>query len=1232
MNEKQKPHYPLRHLSIRVPWHDTAWSGQVCIEPLLNDACLKLKNIADNRDDALEESNAGKSISSLREIYWPPCVAERSTFMAPFEFNRTMKHPYNRSSAGTHGHFEQTPIRYPAFSAAAVPFRWMLSDNSEELAKEYGLKFDIDREPELDFETSWVQELDNQRALTNCFFDHICEQKSLVFFYTKKLPFIDSGSRRVIVGIGFITHVQREMTEYRYSRQGPVRSGIWERTVQHSIRPPKFENGFLMPYHEAIRFAQDAPSFDPATVVAFAPEDRREEFAYGSEHVSHDGAIASILSCIAALNEAKDILPGNWEDRIRWLNDRLAELWTMRGPYPGLGSSLSAFGVELGSIVAMEIESELEDNQDPWTQVDKVFQNPTAKLSPRLAPQINRSLQLVWKTLPEERKALLKLISRLELTPQQAKLLFVAEERENAGIKCLDKNLIENPYLMYELTRRTIDPVSVWTVDRGIFPEEVIRVRYPLPDPSALDGSMDGRRVRALIIHLLEEAALNGHTLQTRADIIRRIRKMPLRPECDVTQDSIRIAEALFKGVLNIVKMADGHPAYQLYRLSEMSDLIRKTVEKRLSGKRHIVVADWRKMVDDHFKKPATDAFEQKARLEKAAALKELAESRFSVLIGPAGTGKTTLLTLLCDQKDIAVGGVLLLAPTGKARVKLKQASKHSSHQVYTVAQFLNHCDRYDNLTQQYKLSTRPPEESGRTVIVDEASMLTEEMMAALLDSLKGCDRLIMVGDHRQLPPIGPGRPFVDIINRVAPESVEWAFPKVSQGYAELTVKRRQMGAEREDMRLAEWFSGTPLAPGEDDIFGIQTKPSAMNYLKFIRWEGPVDFNKKLDETLVQELGLSGPKDETGFASTLGATIVDGVPYFNKGAASSAEDWQILSPVHGTTQGVFSINRRIHQSFRDNAINFARERGLILRPLGIEEIIYGDKVINIVNHSRTDVFPTGSSEYIANGEIGIIEGQFKGGKIKKPWLLEVEFSSQPEFKYSFKIDEFKEEGEAKIELAYALTVHKVQGSEFKRVILVLPNPCRLLSRELLYTALTRHTDRLVILHQGDIAEYKKYSSDSYSETARRLTNLFEAPKMVEIGGTFFEDRLINRTSKGEAVRSKSEVIIADRLSHYNVSYTYEKALTIDDVTKYPDFTIEDEESGQTYYWEHLGMLQNEEYEKRWKEKLAWYKSNGIVPYGEEKIPRGVLIISKDTEQGGISSQDIDEKIATILKV
>lgn len=342
--------YPMRHLSIRVPWHDSGWNGTVCQNPRLNTACLRLRRIALERDDAAEEAVAGASIAEL--VRWPCCVTERGMFMAPFEYTRMAEHPYARSSPRTHGHLAPTPLRHPPYSAPALPFRWMLSGNLESLARTYDLNITMNREPDLGFETGWVQVKENQQPLLDCFFDHLQPERSLCFFYAKEVPFSEDH-RRVLVGVGRVKHIG-PAAEYQYTGPG-LRSMLWERMVQHSIRPD-FADGFLLPYHAAMRLAEENPEFEPADVLAFAPEDRMMEFSYASEHVTHDGAIASLLTCAASLNKARLHLPGPWENCLRWIDARLAELWTMRGPCPGLGSALHAFGMELGTLIAREIE------------------------------------------------------------------------------------------------------------------------------------------------------------------------------------------------------------------------------------------------------------------------------------------------------------------------------------------------------------------------------------------------------------------------------------------------------------------------------------------------------------------------------------------------------------------------------------------------------------------------------------------------------------------------------------------------------------------------------------------------------------------------------------------------------------------------------------------------------------------------------------------------------------
>jgi GTPase SAR1 family protein len=1252
--------YPLRHLSIRVPWHDTGWDGRVCAAPRLNGACLKLNRIAENRNDAAEEAVAGKSLSELPQVNWPACAAERMGFMAPFEYVRETNHPYNRGPETSHGHFKPTPLRHPRYSAAVVPFAWMLREAMETYGFEYELDVHAEREPDLGFKTQWVQEHLNQTALLDCFAGHLKPEQSLCFFYAKHVPFVeDSGGTRILIGVGRVVHVG-PLHEYAYTTndlKGKLRSMLWERMVQHSIRPD-FKDGLLLPYHAAIAKAAEDPGFDPAELAALAPADRMLEFSHASQLVSHDGAIASLLACAESLRQAKGVLPGPWDQCLQWIDSRLGELWKARGPCPGLGAALSAFGLEFGTFVARVLAEKAGENADPWPLVERMFADPAKVLPAPLAGSIGKTLASKWSRLPNERRALLKLVSRFEITGEQATTLYVQEERAKAGIDTTDKAILANPYFLYEITRLSDDPVSVWTVDRGIFPDELIRTKHPLPEPTALDAGTDARRVRALSVKVLEDAAAAGSTLLPQAQVVLGIRGLTLEPACQVDADLMDVARESFGDAVVTLEMANGAPALQLGRLAEMGATIRTAVEKRISGKRLVVEADWRKLLDTHLAAQSAgdrDEFEESARQEKTAALKELAEARLSVLIGPAGTGKTTLLSVLCSHSEVEAGGILLLAPTGKARVRMEQAAKGLKLKGYTIAQFLSP-HRYDGATGRYCLSEQPTEAGAHTVIIDEASMLTEEMLGALIQALKGVRRLILIGDPRQLPPIGAGRPFVDIVKRLAPEGVTEKPPRVAPGYAELTIRRRQAGEDREDLQLAEWFSGSPIAAGEDDVFDKVVRTGKSRHMRFVQWDTPDEVRARVIDVLMEELkrpdgtaALKGPDDIAGFDATLGGEAWNDMRFFNPrrgdkpGAAEAAEGWQILSPVRSAAHGVSDLNRLIHKQFRQVMIDASRKEGWqrkFPKPMGSEEIVYGDKVINLANtnpalpwNRHRKVYPKKDDAYIANGEIGMAVGFFRRkGLPDLRWKLEVEFSSQPGFKYDFTGKDFGEEGNAVLELAYALTVHKAQGSEFGTVILVLPNPCRLLSRELLYTALTRQKDRVVILHQGSRTELRRFSTDDRSETARRLTNLFIAPSPIEIDGRLFEEHLIHRTARGEMVRSKSEVIIANMLASKGVDYAYERPLTIDGATKYPDFTIEDMESGVTLYWEHCGMLHVPTYRWRWDEKLAWYRGHRILPQEEGGGESGVLIVTRDEPNGSIDSPRITRLMAEALGV
>ncbi len=249
-----------------------------------------------------------------------------------------------------------------------------------------------------------------------------------------------------------------------------------------------------------------------------------------------------------------------------------------------------------------------------------------------------------------------------------------------------------------------------------------------------------------------------------------------------------------------------------------------------------------------------------------------------------------------------------------------------------------------------------------------------------------------------------------------------------------------------------------------------------------------------------------------------------------------------------------------------------------------------------------------------------------------PPNVQIEFSSQPGYAYALKEADFREDGDIEFELAYAITVHKSQGSGFKTVFLILPNPCRLLSRELLYTALTRQEDRIIIFHQGDIKDFKKYTNDGFSETGRRLTDIFSTPALKEIKKRYYDRNYVQISALGEFMISKSEVIIADQLFYQQVPYTYEQPICdARGITIHPDFTIENRELGVVFYWEHLGMLAHDGYRKKWEMKKEWYAHNGIVPYKQATQEHELKEIFRQQKgspgDGGMPQDRIDVRLS-----
>ncbi|NEV75924.1 AAA family ATPase [Rhodopseudomonas sp. BR0C11] len=1201
----------LHHLNLRVAWHDQRWNGHVCAAPSKNSYCLDLDRIRTERNDGAEDSLKGEAFWNLKDGQFPPCQADSGAFMNEKTWWRTFQHPYQdiEKAQATHGKLIRTPIKVPPYSTFAVPFRWMLRENQRGIEEKLCTPLPPDDEPP--FKTSWVYARERQTALCELFFSSIVPNKSLVFFYTKNGHPLDESINRLVVGVGQIEWMTK--IQLYEATEGP-RYPLWDRLFTHSIRPDGAK-GTLLPYHDYLEPTGDPDEDERRKVllndIAVVPEAiHTMAFSHVGEHATHDIALSTLVRTLEAIRKVRQhgIASGPWEKREEWLNEQIHTVWQQRGAFPGAGAALEALGMRLGTSMMFELlaKDEVKPTDDPWLVLDAILRGE--KEPPQAAYKADiEAVAATWGALPKERSALLKLLSRFDLSPAQSIRWFDARERKKATRGQVDdKDILENPYRIVEcdLGDASEHPVSLGAIDRGLLPDATIAANHPVPEPSRVGAPLDWRRVRGAFVSLLRQAAIQGDALLTEDELLDQVATLDLVQPCPVSSDWIngnvqRLETEIARFPLKRREKDEvAVLCLQLTDVQKREKHLARLLAKRTQAAHPSLNEPWDKHLRDTIKEQGVtvDLSEPRyvdALTEQAKALERITTRKLSVLVGGAGTGKTTVLGAVKKSSTLARQGILFLAPTGKARVRLGQKTGDPS---MTVAQFLYQQKRYDAARQRPLFDGPDQYAKEKTVVIDECSMLTMDDLYAVLVALDlaHVQRLILVGDPNQLPPIGIGRPLADLVaflDEAAQKQMEEA-----KALARLSVEvRTSAGAPSDSLRLASWFTREPQPVDADRVLSDLEIGREFNDLEVHFWNSPQELHTKLLTLFCRHLDLKDASDVEGFNRAMGLTTEGWIPFDDH---DGAENFQLLSPVRKGAHGVFELNRWIQTEFRSAQLKSSRQPwGL---SLGDEEIVWGDKVILTRNGKRdgwNGKEKKTQEEYLANGEIGL--AAFGNGNMRNK-ALNVAFAGRPDVRYAFWPNNFKGDN-APLELAYALTVHKSQGSDFGKVFVVVPRRSRLLTRELIYTALTRSKDRLILLLEGtDISPLNELIKAS--ETARRSTNLFavgvrdEAPQ-ADTGGKSAPDRyashLIYRTTRGEMVRSKSELIIAEKLNSLGIKYSYERPLEgIHEPGQLrPDFSFVDD-GGNVFLWEHLGRMDLARYREGWTWKKHWYSQNG----------------------------------------
>jgi len=1148
------------HITVRLIWHDRGWDGHICDKPKQNVFCtgqfsLQGDYVKAHKDVKWETDNHSKFVADLGNL--PPCTWTINAF-SQRENKHVHVHPLKEQYHILPG-VKPREEKVPAYSTGTWSYDKMYD-------KHEGGLFPL-----------------NQREKNiREYFEQFEPKKSLVFFYLNfDNPVNPENKKYVLVGISRLKEILPEqffkgLTPEEREKFGEL---VWSRLIVHD-HP---NEGVVIPYQEYIKNGHDCKP-----ILFEISGDFARQFKYVSREVSDDIATELVERMIVIVKRLKqdNLVKEDWDNKLLWLNHVLSEVWKNRGLYPGLGGIHEYLKFENGTTFVKEFAKHLGRKLDLRDEVFKLLTD--GNIEGAYEEDLKRARKK-WEVLSAEKKELLRTLAKFELSTEQIQKI-VSEKKELTGITSSLRQMKQNPYLLCEeyIGEDEDDIISFHRIDNGFFPDRSLGTVEELrPD--------DIRRLRALIVEKLRSERNNGNCFLHVNDIFDYVEQKRIGwRTCSIDLDTINADRPFFDEKLVFIER-NGKTYGYLKSVYDDERLVENRVKKLFQRSMYPTSElNWKIRISskhDHIPEPLY----QRVLDEQSTALENSYRHAFSIITGAAGTGKTQVVDALIRGIRERDGRqtFLLLAPTGKAATRLTQRTPVQAKTIHRALMehgWLN--------PKNYKFTRDGRSTVAQNIIVDEASMVDLELMAQLFRAIdwNRVKRFVLVGDPNQLPPIGFGRPFLDIINFLKVQV------QLKDNIASLTINCRQLEENSLALKLAEIFGGTrPYKNYEEMLSRIDQIAKAEqrhgiigNDLEVHFWKNENDIEaivmKKLEELLKEELKLSSEPSYEHFNKLVGIPN----PYAGRGL----DYFQILTPYRGYYYGTAALNVLVQEKFR---------LGLLARRQ-VKGFTTFDKVIQIQN--TTIYHKGGSTTYLFNGQLGYIKALWQNGAYVKFLDIGEDIGFTDSGRYPIVEN---------LELGYAISVHKAQGSDFEIVFLVLPKENKsLLSRELVYTALTRSKKKVVLFLQDDIEPLLEAMDPAKSVITGRNTSTFI---FRFTSSKYFENDLIHYTANGEAVRSKSEVIIANELRNHGLSYEYERILWSKDGSSFrkPDFTVYCE--GEEYYWEHLGMTDDPEYMQRWEAKKRWYEQNGFADR---------LIVSEE-DAGGLDSRKIVQIIEARFK-
>ncbi len=423
--------------------------------------------------------------------------------------------------------------------------------------------------------------------------------------------------------------------------------------------------------------------------------------------------------------------------------------------------------------------------------------------------------------------------------------------------------------------------------------------------------------------------------------------------------------------------------------------------------------------------------FEIELEEQQRTAVAEAASNGLLIVTGGPGTGKTTTINTIIKFFESEGMDILLAAPTGRAAKRMTETTGYEARTIHRLLELSKMSDDQENKFSFERNETNPLETD--VLIIDEMSMVDIALMNSLLKAVSVGTRLILVGDVNQLPSVGPGNVLRDVIN------------SHSFNVVKLTKIFRQAA--------------------DSDIIVNAHKINDGEHIKLDNKSRDFFFLKREDSSVIAAVMINLIKNKL-------PGYVKATPF----------DIQVLTPMRKGELGVERLNKILQQALNPPS----KEK----KEKEYHETIFreGDKVMQIKNNYQIAWEIRNKFGIVTQTGTGVFNGD--AGEIKEINLFSehvlVEFDDNRLVDYSFsQLDE--------LELAYAVTIHKSQGSEYPAVILpILDGPRLLFNRNLLYTAVTRAKSCVTIVGSDTMLQFmidNKSEQSRYSGLCDRIKEL-----------------------------------------------------------------------------------------------------------------------------------------------